>query len=166
MIPLNGFSIPIIIKAINCIPIDHIIISINLSSSELKIDTDSSSIRLDKNVIDGNLYIILKHTGTLPANTIITGTFTIGGTNSAQYNTIPPITITLIDPSSFQTLPVATALIIPTLVTNRATFRLQCSQASTIYWGLGIFPSILNTQALDFKARIISNGLGLSSNFT
>ena len=117
-------------------------------------------------MLDGNLYIILKHTGILPANSIITGTFAITGTNSLQYNTIPSITITLIDPSSYQTLPVATALTAPTLSSNKATFKLQCNQASTIYWGLGIYPSILNSQALDFQARIISKSLGLSSNFT
>ncbi len=122
--------------------------------------------RLDKNVLDGTLYIVLKHSGTLPANSIITGTFDITGPNALQYINIPTITITLIDPSSYQTLPVATALTAPTLSSNKAIFRLQCNQASTIYWGLGIYPSILNSQALDFQARIISRSLGLSSNFT
>ena len=86
-----------------------------MSQAEVTVEADVSSLKLDKNVLDGTLYIILKHTGTLPANTVITGTFTITGPNSLQYDTIPPITITLIDASSYQTLPVATALVAPTL---------------------------------------------------
>ena len=54
------------------------------------------------------------------------------------------------DPITYQTLPTATALSDPTLSYNKATFTLQCSMASKIYWGLGIYPSILNSVALDF----------------
>lgn len=43
---------------------------------------------------------------------------------------------------------------------------MQCSMSSKIYWGLGIYPSILNSQALDFQARIISEKNGLLTNFT
>lgn len=164
---MGGYSLPIIIKGINCIPIEYIQIGLTLNSGEVTVESDVSSLKLDKNVLDGTLYIVLKHTiGTLPANSMITGTFTISGPNSAQYSTIPGITITLIDPSSYQILPVATALSAPSLSSNKATFKLQCNQASTLYWGLGIYPSILNSQALDFQARIISTSLGLSSNFT
>ncbi len=131
------------------------------------LDNDLSSTKLNKNIIDGNLYIVLKHnSGVITSGTVVNVAFTISGVNSNQYNTIPSITLTFVDPSSYQTLPVATSLASPTLSTNKATFVLQCSQASTIYWGLGIYPSILNTQALDFQARIISLGKGLTSNFT
>lgn len=138
-----------------------------MSQSYVVVDTDLSSLTLSKNVIDGNLYIVLKNNGGSPtAGTVVTVTFTITGTNSAQYNTIPQITLTFVDPTSYQTIPVATSLSAPTLNTNMATFRLQCNQASTVYWGLGIYPSILNTLGLDFQARIISPGAGLTSNFT
>jgi len=131
------------------------------------LDIDVSSTKLNKNVIDGSLYIILKNTVTsVTSGTVITVTFSVTGVNSNQYNTIPQITITFVDPSAYQTLPVASSLTAPTMSTNKATFVLQCSQASIIYWGVGIYPSILNTQALDFQARIISPGLGLTSNFT
>ncbi len=139
-----------------------------MSSSVIVMDNDLTSRKLSKNVIDGNLYIILRHNGgaSLPVGSTVTITFSITGTYAAQYNTIPSITLTVVDASAYQTLPVATSLSAPTLTTNMATFRLQCSQASTIYWGLGIYPSILNSQALDFQARIISQGAGLTSNFT
>ena len=150
MIPVGGYSLPINIKAINCIPIDYINIAVTMNSSQITVDTDLSSLRLDKSVIDGNLYIVVKHTGSLTAGSTISGTFTISGLNAAQFNTIPSITFTLIDPSAYQSLPVAYAIPAPTLNTNMATLKLQCNQASTIYWGLGIYPSILNTQALDF----------------
>ena len=38
--------------------------------------------------------------------------------------------------------------------------------ASTIYWSLGIYPSILNTEAVTIQARIIAEGNGLKTNFT
>jgi hypothetical protein len=139
-----------------------------MNSSAVTLDNDLSSIKLSKTVIDGNLYIILKHNGagSLPVGGSVLVTFSISGSNFAQYNTIPSITLTVVDASAYQTLPVATSVSAPVLTTNMATFRLQCSQASTIYWGLGIYPSILNSQALDFQARIISPGAGLTSNFT
>lgn len=138
-----------------------------LSSTIISVDNDLSSVKLSKSVIDGNLYIILKHNGgNLPVGSTVTVTFTISGTYAIHYNTIPSITLTVVDPASYQTLPVATSLAAPILSTNIVSFRLQCSQASVIYWGLGIYPSILNTQALDFQARIISPGAGLTSNFT
>ncbi len=63
-------------------------------------------------------------------------------------------------------MPSALPLSNPTLSWNTATFSLQCSVASTIYWGLGIYPSILNTGALGFQARIVSQKVGLLTNFT
>lgn len=168
LIPFGGYTLPIIIKGLQCIPISEISIALTFSSSGVTMENDLSSRRLSKSVIDGNLYIILKHSGTntLPVGSSVTVSFTISGANSAQYNTIPSITLTVVDASSYQILPVATSLAAPTLNTNMATFRLQCSQSSIIYWGLGIYPSILNSQALDFQARIISPGAGLTSNFT
>lgn len=168
LIPFAGYTLPIIIKGLQCVPIEEITVSLTMSSSVIVMETDLSSRRLSKSVVDGNLYIILKHNGgaTLPVGSSVTVSFAISGSNSAQYNTIPAITLTVVDAAAYQTLPVATSLTAPTLTTNKATFRLQCSQASTIYWGLGIYPSILNSQALDFQARIISPGAGLTSNFT
>jgi hypothetical protein len=71
-----------------------------------------------------------------------------------------------VDATTFQTYPTATALSTPTLSANTATVQLQCSQASLIFWGIGVYPSILNFQAVDFEARIISGGNGLQTNFT
>lgn len=138
-----------------------------ISSPIVIIDNDLTSRKLSKNVQDGNLYIVLKHTGgSLPVGSVVNVAFTITGTDAVQYNTIPSVTLTVVDAASYQTLPVATSLTAPVLRTNMATFRLQCSQAGTVFWGLGIYPSILNTQALDFQARIISPGTGLTTNFT
>ena len=38
--------------------------------------------------------------------------------------------------------------------------------SSTIYWSLGIYPSILNIEALDIQAKIIAQGGGLQTNYT
>ena len=79
---------------------------------------------------------------------------------------MPTVSISIVDPAPYQTLPTATSLTSPSLSYNQATFTLQCSMASKIYWGLGLYPSILNTQALDFEARIVSGSTGLLTNFT
>lgn len=104
--------------------------------------------------------------GSLGLGSIVLVSFTITGPNSAYYDTIPSVPITIIDPTLFMTTPGATALSSPVLETNTATFTMQCTSASRIYWGLGIYPSILNSQALDFEARIVSGGMGLMTNFT
>lgn len=113
------------------------------------------------------MYIVIKHTaGVLPVGTTVNATIAVVGASAPYYGTVASIQLTIVDPTTFQTFPTATALSAPTQSTNTATFSLQCSQASAIYWGLGIYPSILNTQALDFQARIISGGNGLVTNFT
>ncbi len=167
LIPVGGSTLPIIIKGLQCIPITEITVAVAMNSTVISVDNDLSSRKLSKSVIDGNLYIILKHSGgNLPVGSTVTVSFTISGSDAGQYNTIPTVTLTIVDPAAYQTLPVATSVSAPTLSTNMASVRLQCSQAGTIYWGLGIYPSILNTQALDFQARIISAGAGLTTNFT
>ena len=100
------------------------------------------------------------------AGNSVTATISISGTDSTYFAAIPSFTLTLVDATTFQTFPTGTALSAPTLSANTATFQLQCSQASRIYWGLGIYPSILNNQQVDFEARIISGGMGLLTNFT
>ena len=122
-------------------------------------DTDLSSNVLTSDSLDGEMYLIVrdKNAGGLTTGDVITVTFAITGPSSAFYGTLSSITISVVDPAAFQTLPVATSLSDPTLSYNKATFTLQCSMSSRIYWGLGIYPSILNTQALDFEARIISD---------
>lgn len=110
--------------------------------------------------------MVFKHTQTtLVAGNTITISFTVAGTDAASYGTIPNIILTLVA-QSIITKPLATALTSPTLGLGTASFNLQCSVASTIYWGLGIYPSILNIGALGFQARIISGGTGLQTNFT
>jgi hypothetical protein len=110
--------------------------------------------------------MVFQHTqNTLTAGTSILVSFVISGTDAASYNAIPNVVFTLVA-QSLISKPLATALANPTLTLNTATFSLQCSVASTIYWGLGIYPSLLNTGALGFQARIVSAGTGLQANFT
>jgi hypothetical protein len=102
----------------------------------------------------------------LVAGNSVVVSFTITGNSHAYYTTIASITLTLVDPTTFQTFPTANALSAPTISANTAALQLQCSQASLIFWGIGIYPSILNKQAVDFEARIISGGNGLQTNFS
>jgi len=169
-IPLGGSTLPIIINAVSCIPIDFItigVIFVGNGSSSFGINNDLSSVKLTNNSLDGQLYLVFTHrAGTLVAGNSITVQFTISGTNSQSYLTIPSITLTLVSPTTFANSPTATALSNPVLSGNTATFRLQCSQSSLMYWGLGLYPSVINNQAVDFQARIISQGNGLLTNFT
>lgn len=156
-LPIGGMTLPITIDAINCIPTENITFSLAFTgtgNSQFSVNTDLSTMSLSSSSLDGRLYFIIRHTqpssGSLVAGNSVTATISIGGTNSMYYASIPSITLTLVDPTTFQTFPTGTALSSPTLSTNTATFQLQCSQASRIYWGLGVYPSILNNQQVDF----------------
>jgi hypothetical protein len=131
-------------------------------------NSDLSSNTLTPSSEDGQLYLVLNHAnrGGLAIGDTVTATFSMTGNDAEHYSTIPPISIDIVDPASFYNKPVAQALTSPTLSDNQATFTLQCNMASTIYWSLGIYPSILNTEALDIQARIIASGEGLQTNFT
>lgn len=116
---------------------------------------------------DGQLYIVIKHTtGSLTIGSTINVVFTITGPDSVYYQTIPSITLTLISPTSFQAFPSATSLSPPILNANTATITMRCDQASTIYWGLGIFPSILNHNQADFKRLLTTENTGYVTNYT
>lgn len=166
-IPVGGATLPILIKAIGCIPMSSITVGLSYSMTGLAVHTDLSSVTLTKDTLDGKMYIVIRHINpALTSGSVVTVTFTITGPNAASYNVIPPITLTVVDATSYQVIPSATTLTTPVLNNNTATFTMQCNMASTIYWGIGIYPSILNSQALDFQARIISGGLGLVTNYT
>jgi hypothetical protein len=49
---------------------------------------------------------------------------------------------------------------------NSASFIMKCSTPSSMYWGIGLYPSILNMTAFDFQARLISENKGLKTNFS
>jgi hypothetical protein len=156
-LPIGGQTLPIIINAISCIPTSNITLTANFSansSNQFSVNTDLSNLILTSSSVDGQLYIIITHTapssGSLVAGNSVTATIAISGTNSAFYAAIPSITLTLVDATTFQTFPTGTALTAPTLSGNKATFQLQCSQSSRIYWGIGLYPSILNNAQVDF----------------
>jgi hypothetical protein len=169
-LPIGGSTLPILINAINCIPTNNITIGLTFTgsgNSEFSVNNDLSSLLLTSASVDGQIYIIVKHrAGSLVAGSSVTGVFNITGPNSAFYANIPSITLTLVDSTTFQTFPTATAPASPTLNANTATLQLQCSQASLVFWGIGVYPSILNYAAVDFEARIISGGNGLQTNFS
>lgn len=150
-IPIGGWTLPIVINAINCLPINPVTFSLTYSTgaSEFSVEADKSTASLTSSSLDGQVYIVIKHTqGALVAGNSVTVTITPSDTT--YFTALPPISLTLVDATTFQTHPTATALTAPIVQTNTATFQLQCNQASLIYWGLGIFPSILNYQATDF----------------
>ena len=135
-LPIGGSTLPVLINAINCIPTNSITIGVTFTgtgNSEFSVNRDLSSLVLTSASVDGQIYIIVKHTaGSLVAGNSVTAVFTITGTNNAYYSTIPSITLTLVDPTTFQTFPTATALASPTLNANTATLLLQCSQTSLV----------------------------------
>ena len=135
-LPIGGSTLPILINAINCIPTNSITIGVTFTgtgNSEFSVNRDLSSLVLTSASVDGQIYIIVKHTaGSLVSGNSVTAVFTITGTNNAYYSTIPSITLTLVDPTTFQTFPTATALASPTLNANTATLQLQCSQTSLV----------------------------------
>lgn len=156
-LPLGGMTLPIQIDAINCIPtnaINFLVAFSGTGNSQFSVNNDLSTLELTNASPDGKLYFVLKHTipvsGSLVAGNSVTVTITIDGLNKDYYAAIPTFTLTLVDATTFQNFPTGTALSSPTLSSNTATFQLQCSQSSRIYWGIGVYPSILNNQQVDF----------------
>lgn len=156
-LPIGGQTLPIIINAIGCIPTSNISLGVTFSANgtgQFSVNTDLSNLLLTSSSVDGQLYIIIRHTtpssGSLVAGNSVTATISITGSSSAFYAAIPAITLTLVDATTFQTFPTGTALSPPTLSGNKATIQLQCSQSSRIYWGIGLYPSILNNAQVDF----------------
>ena len=150
-------TLPIVIDATNCIPIDSINFTmtfVGTGYTQFSVNTDLSNMVLFSTSADGKLYFVVRHSipasGSLVAGNSVIATISITGVNSAFYAAIPTFTLTLVDATTFQTFPTGNALSAPTLSTNTATFQLQCSQASRIYWGIGIYPSILNNHQVDF----------------
>jgi hypothetical protein len=172
-LPLGGNTLAITISGINCMPAGLINFGLGFTGTgngQFSINSDLSVVTLSSSIQDGMVYFIVKHTipasGSLIAGNSVTGTFTITGSSSAYYIVPASITLTLVDPTTFQTFPTGTALGTPTITANRARVQMQCSQASLLYWGIGVYPSILNYAQVDFQARIISGGNGLVTNFT
>ena len=59
------------------------------------------------------------------------------------YNAIPNITINVIDRSLLIGNPEAKQPVINYLTHNSIQLRLQCNTPATIYWGVGIYPTML-----------------------
>ena len=169
-LPLGGSTLPVTINAIGCIPTQYINITTTVTgtgNSEFLLNSALSTVQLSSSSVDGKIYLIFFHTvNALVAGNSVTVNFVISGPSAVYYSPITPITLTLVDATTFQSYPTATGLSAPTLSANTAYLGLQCSQASLIYWGIGIYPSILNKMSVDFQARIISGGNGLLSNFS
>lgn len=169
-IPIGGATLPIIINASQCIPIDNISITASFSaySSELKASTDLTNPLLSSQSLDGLYYLVVTHTpGSLPANSSITLSLAISGPQSGYYSAIPSVQL---NSTSLNTSTIVPIAILPAIIggvaSTSVTFQMQCTQPSTIYWAVGLTPSVLSMTALDMQARIISAADGLHTNFT
>lgn len=49
------------------------------------------------------------------------------------------------------------------LNSSAASFQVQCNTPATIYWGLGIYPTILGMNMEDIQARLVDKNNGLLS---
>lgn len=79
--PRGGFSVPIHINGVSCIPITGVTITPTFSNAELAMETSLSSNVLRPTVVDGQLYIVVKHNYvSLPIGSLVTVTFAITGT--------------------------------------------------------------------------------------
>jgi|JI6StandDraft_1071083.scaffolds.fasta_scaffold76916_2 hypothetical protein len=169
-IALGGATLPIIINASQCIPLNNISISVNYSaySSELSTAHDLSNTILTSQSLDGLYYLVVTHTrGSLVNATSLGVTFNITGSESSYYSTIPSITLTATSIDPTLGIPVG---VLPKIVSDPSstsvTVQLQCSMPSTIYWAVGVAPTIISMTGLDIQARIISNATGYYTNFT
>lgn len=137
-------------------------------SSELQPINDMSKEYLSTDSTDGLYYFVVMHTvGSLTAGINITASFQITGPQAIHYVPPLPITISTITLDTSVGVPIATRPTIIGDVGHLVTFQMQCNLfASTVYWALGVSPTVISMTALDIQARIISDSNGYKFNFT
>jgi len=85
-VPVGGNTLPIVIQGVNCIPVENITLSVTFDVAGLQVLADLSSLTLKNSTLDGKMYIVLRHIdASLTLGSIVTASFSIGGTNAASY---------------------------------------------------------------------------------
>ena len=59
--PIGGYTLPIRISAVACIPVTNLNITLEYNHVEVTTDIDRSSKQLTSNSVDGQMYFIAKH---------------------------------------------------------------------------------------------------------
>lgn len=169
-LPVGGNTLPIIINASRCIPVDNITISMAFSSfsSELQAVNDLSKEYLRTDTTDGLYYFVVMHTpGSMTAGINITASFQISGPQAVHYVAPTSIILSTVSLDTSVGVPIATSPTIIGDIGHQVTFQMQCNLfASTVYWAVGVSPTVISMTALDIQARIISDGNGYKYNFT
>jgi hypothetical protein len=162
-VPIYGRSLPIVLDFYRCLPLSDITFSVTFSSAEVSLDTQLSTKNLTRSSLDGRAFFVAVHAGQgLAAGATVTMTITVGGTNAAYYDS--PITVTLSMINNSTASPTASSVPAVSLSGTTATFSMQCSQPSTMYWALGLFPSLADLQSLSIQTNLTNSGNGLVSN--
>jgi hypothetical protein len=89
-------------------------------------------------------------------------TISIGGTNAASYAS--PITVPITMVNNFTTYPSASSLGSVQVRGTSASFTMQCSEPSTMFWAVGAYPSLAGLLSLAIQNNLTLSGNGLRSN--
>lgn len=167
-IPLNGYSIPLVIDFSNCVPVSEISVTANLTNTNglaLEYANGKSShtqtLKFDSNTKNYQLYFYLKSTDLFNNNTIGTATASLSllGVDAPFYKINPIFTINVV--SSFSEPPVLQNIIVTSL-SGSANLGFSCSQSGKIYFAVGIKKSILGLGVNDIVKKSEGVNLGVS----
>lgn len=160
----GGVTIPIAVNISVCRPMDFMTVETEVNSPFIMADVGLSTKVIDQT--SEMIYIVLSHAST---------TATIGqsfqlkinlrSANSIvqnAYNAIPNITINVVDRSVLIGNPEAKQPIINSLTQNSIDFNIQCNTPATIFWGVGLYPTMLGITVEEIQARLIELNNGLA----
>lgn len=148
-IPLNGYSIPLVIDFSNCVPVTEISVTANLTNTNgLTLEfangksAQTQSLKFDANTKNYQLYFYLKSTDIFNNNTIgsAAASLTLYGVDSPFYKISPTFTINVVP--SFSEPPVLQNIVVSSMP-GSANLGFSCSQSGKIYFGVGVKKSAL-----------------------
>lgn len=162
-LPLGGRSLPIVLDFYNCLPVSDITFTATFSSPEVSLDSQLSTKNLTAASPDGRVFLVAVQAGpTLVAGSLVTMEVALSGTNALAYESPVRVTLTVVNNSTVQ--PTASSLPAVGLSGTTASASMQCSQPSTMYWAVALFPSLADLQSLSIQTNLTLSGNGLTSN--
>lgn len=138
-------TIPIAINISRCRPMDNMTVETAVNSPYISADVGLSTKIISQST--EMVYIVLVHQS---VTTTVGQSFqlkiSLNSSNSIvrnAYNTIPNVTIHVVDRSVLIGNPEAKQPIINSLTQNSIELNVQCNTPATIYWGVGLYPTML-----------------------
>lgn len=148
-----------------CRPVSPLTVTAFLNTTYIEVEQTLTTQTVD--TFTDMIYVVLRHSYT---NTTIRQTFSLqievssadALTNDA-YLDIAPVLIHVVNSSILVGNPEGKQPVINSLTADSVNFTIECNSPATIYWGIGLYPTMLGISSEEIEARLIENSNGLQS---